>query len=665
MQTLLVANRGEIARRIFRTARRLGIRTVAVHSDPDATAPFVREADLAVALPGQTAAQTYLDAAALLRAARAAGADAVHPGYGFLAENPDFAQAVIDAGLIWVGPTPGQIRAMALKVQAKRIAAAAGVPLLPGAELGTDDDASAAADTVGYPLLVKASAGGGGKGMRAVESPEGLAEAVQSARREAASAFGDDTVFLERLLTRSRHVEVQVFGDAAGTVVHLGERECSIQRRHQKIVEEAPSPAITARTREAMCTAAVDLARAIGYVGAGTVEFLVSGSDDAQEFFFLEMNTRLQVEHPVTEAVMRCRGQEIDLVEWQLRIAQGEVLGIEQSDITAVGHAIEVRLYAEDPTRGYLPGTGTLRLFASPEDGVRIDSAVETGSEVTAFYDPMLAKVIAHAATRAAATDRLAAHLRGMRVHGLVTNRDSLVATLTSPHFKEADTTTDLLDRAPSLTQAAPDEATRLRHLLAAALGALTATVDAVPPRWRHVPGAADTRRLIPLGGGELRQVTYQWQRGADGGDALSVALDGKPIDVRIAADADTTIVGLDGVAARLVVTRYAADDDLGGLVCVDEGVWCTQWVEQPRFPSSAADAQARGPMTPVPGTVTVVSVAPGDAVRAGETLVVVEAMKMEHRITAETDGVVSEVLVAVGQAVDAHAVLVVLEAAP
>ncbi|MGA1597266.1 MAG: acetyl-CoA carboxylase biotin carboxylase subunit, partial [Candidatus Nanopelagicales bacterium] len=361
MKRILVANRGEIARRVFRTARAMGIETVAVYSEPDADAPFIREADISIPLRGATSAETYLDVEQIIDAVRRSGADAVHPGYGFLSENAGFAEAMGAAGVTWIGPTPESIRAMALKVEAKRLASSAGVPLVPGAELGDGVDAAAVAAEVGYPLLVKASAGGGGKGMRIVERPEDLNDALESARREAQASFGDPTVFLERYLTESRHVEVQVFGDIHGNVVHLGERECSIQRRHQKIVEESPSPGLAPHLADPMYAAAVSLASSIGYVGAGTVEFIVAGEGDAQEFFFLEMNTRLQVEHPVTEMVTG-----IDLVEWQIRVARGERLPRTQSEIAPCGHAIEVRLYAEDPARGYLPNTGVLECFETP-----------------------------------------------------------------------------------------------------------------------------------------------------------------------------------------------------------------------------------------------------------------------------------------------------------
>ena len=440
---MLVANRGEIARRVFRTARSMGMRCIAVFVDADADAPFVQEADEAVRLPG-----SYLDAGAVLAAAQRTGAEAIHPGYGFLSENAAFARAVTEAGIRWVGPSPDVIESMGDKIAAKRVAVEAGVPTLPSSE-----DPSADAQ-VGYPLLVKASAGGGGKGMRIVESADDLADAVQSAQREALSGFGDETVFLERYVASSRHIEIQILGDAHGNVVHLGERECSIQRRHQKIVEESPSPVVDDEMRAAMGEAALAHARHMGYESAGTVEFLVD--DDTHEFFFLEVNTRLQVEHPVTEEVTG-----IDLVREQLRIAGGEELGYDQDSITWSGSAIEVRLYAEDPSNGFLPATGTLAAYRPAlEPAVRWDSGVEEGSVVGVDFDPMLAKVIAHGPTRAEAAGRLALALERMHLGGVVTNRDFLVATLRNEAFLAGDTTTDFIDRIdPAGSQAAPDTA--------------------------------------------------------------------------------------------------------------------------------------------------------------------------------------------------------------
>jgi len=654
MKRILVANRGEIARRVFRTARAMGIETVAVYSEPDADAPFVRDADIAIPLRGATSAETYLDVDQILDAVRRSGADAVHPGYGFLSENAGFAEQMMAAGVTWIGPTPESIRAMALKVEAKRLAASAGVPLVPGAELGDGVDAAAAAAEVGYPLLVKASAGGGGKGMRIVEQPGDLTEALESARREAQASFGDATVFLERYLTESRHVEVQVFGDTHGTVVHLGERECSIQRRHQKIVEESPSPGLAVHLAEPMYAAATSLARSIGYVGAGTVEFIVAGEGESQEFFFLEMNTRLQVEHPVTEMVTG-----LDLVEWQIRVARGESLPRSQEEIAPCGHAIEVRLYAEDPSRGYLPNTGTLECFETPE-GLRVDSGVESGSVVSAYYDPMLAKVIAHAADRPTATAVLARGLRSSRIHGLVTNRESLVAILQSERFVSGDTTTAFLDYEPSTLAPEIPAAVLDRHLTAiAAQGG--DEVAGVPRGWRNVPSVPELIGVTPVGAEEGPTIAYRETR-----DGLSINVvpagvnahldDGRHVGMaRVHVAGSRVTVMLDGVRASHNVAVYAE------LLCVDDGLWSTQWRIRPRFPDLEAGASAAGPSTPVPGTVTVVEVSPGDRVTAGQTLVILEAMKMEHRITADTDAIVSEVLVEPGQSVDAHQVVAVL----
>jgi acetyl/propionyl-CoA carboxylase alpha subunit len=654
MKRLLVANRGEIARRVFRTARAMGIETVAVYSEPDADAPFVRDADIAIPLRGATSAETYLDVEQILDAVRRSGADAVHPGYGFLSENAGFAEQMMAAGVTWIGPTPESIRAMALKVEAKRLAASAGVPLVPGAELGEGVDAAAAATEVGYPLLVKASAGGGGKGMRIVERPEDLTEALESARREAQASFGDATVFLERYLTESRHVEVQVFGDTHGTVVHLGERECSIQRRHQKIVEESPSPGLAPHLAEPMYAAATSLARSIGYVGAGTVEFIVAGEGETQEFYFLEMNTRLQVEHPVTEMVTG-----LDLVEWQIRVARGESLPRSQEDIAPCGHAIEVRLYAEDPSRGYLPNTGTLECFETPE-GLRVDSGVESGSVVSAFYDPMLAKVIAHAADRPTATAVLARGLRSSRIHGLVTNRESLVAILQSERFVSGDTTTAFLDYEPATLAPEIPAAVLDRHLTAiAAQGG--DEVAGVPRGWRNVPSVPELIGVTPLGAEDGPTIAYRETRDGLSINVVPAGVDAHLDDGRQVGLASVHVTGsrvtvmLDGVRASHDVAAYAE------LLCVDDGLWSTQWRIRPRFPDLEAGASAAGPSTPVPGTVTVVEVSPGDRVTAGQTLVVLEAMKMEHRITADTDAIVSEVLVEPGQSVDAHQVVAVL----
>ncbi len=660
---VLVANRGEIASRVFRTARAMGLRTAAVYSDADRDLPFTADADVAVALGGNTSAESYLDQAKILAAAIVAGADAVHPGYGFLSENPAFAEAVAAAGLVWVGPTPASMRAMALKVEAKERAAAAGVPLVPGAAVDSDDEGewAAAAGQVGYPLLVKASAGGGGKGMRRVDRPGELSEAVRAARREAASAFGDPRVFLERNLVGARHVEVQVFGDAHGGVVHLFERECSIQRRHQKIVEESPSPGLRPEVAEQMYSAATSLARDLGYVGAGTVEFLVAGEGGGQEFFFLEMNTRLQVEHPVTEAVTG-----LDLVRWQLQVAAGGRLPLGQQEIARHGHAIEARVYAEDPARGYLPSIGRLDGFAMRDPSVRFDSGYAAGCAVSPYYDPMLAKAIVHAPTRSEAAAVLARGLRTMDARGLVTNRDLLVAILDSAPYRAGQTGTDFLDAHPGLLQAGPGDEDARAHLLAAALaGAVLRRAGAqvqafAPSGWRNVP-ALPQRASFTGPAGDV-EVMYALAAGG----SLTGTVAGRPAEGRLLGaqpwpDGDGASLDLevDGVRRRLRCFRHGADDAPRWEVA--DGWWATTWRERSRFPDASADAGAHGPSTPVPGTVTVVLVAVGDAVEAGQTLVILEAMKMEHRITADVDGVVAELHVRPGQSVDAHHVVAVL----
>ena len=612
---ILAANRGEIACRVFRTAARLGHSTAAVFTEADRAALHTRSADVAVAIA------SYLDAVELIAAAERVGADAIHPGYGFLSENPDFAQAVVDAGLIWIGPTPSSVRAMALKVEAKALAEKAGVPML-------------SSGTATFPVLVKASAGGGGKGMRRVDRPEDLEEAIAAAKREAASAFGDDTVFVERYLEHARHVEVQVFGDTQGNVVHLFERECSIQRRHQKVAEESPSPGVTPELREQMTSAAVSLAREIGYVGAGTVEFMVAGD----EFFFLEMNTRLQVEHPVTEMVTG-----LDLVEWQIRVAQGEPLPLTQDQIGSNGHAIEVRLYAEDPANGYLPNTGTLRVFDLPGD-VRVDTGFVAGDAVTANYDPMLAKVIAHDGTREAAAQRLASALRGAGIEGVVTNKDSLAAILTEPDFLAGLTTTDYLETHDVLDPGIDP----VRHALAV-LADRDHGSDVAPAGWRNVPAVPEWLGMR-IG---TQEVTLRWMRTRGGLQMETV--EGDPL---LGEATPVGLVRLDnGVEIDGVVTQAVVGP---GTVTVD-GLTLSYEV-RPRFDESAHAGEAGGPTTPVPGTITDVRVAEGDSVTAGQILVVLEAMKMEHTITADADGVVTAVHVRQGQSVDAHQVVVAVE---
>ncbi len=621
---LLVANRGEIARRVFRTCRSLGVGTVAVFSDADSGAPFVAEADEAAHLPGSAPSETYLRGDLVIAAALAAGADAVHPGYGFLSENSDFAQAVLDVGLTWVGPPPSAIATMGSKLRSKELMADAGVPCLPSW--------TSPADASGFPLLVKASAGGGGRGMRVVRSHDELAVAFEGAQREALSAFGDGTVFLERYLERPRHIEVQVVADTHGNTVALFERDCSIQRRHQKVIEEAPSPAVSPALRASLSEAAVTAARAVGYVGAGTVEFVLEASGD---FFFLEMNTRLQVEHPVTELVTG-----LDLVALQLAVASGEPLPPAALRPTLTGHAVEARLYAEDAS--FLPQTGTLSLVEFPAS-VRVDSGVETGSIVGVHYDAMLAKVIAHGDTREQASARLADALDRTRVHGVVTNRDLLVGVLRSAAWRQNDVDTGFLDR--HATPAASPEAHQV-HCLAAALASAATRGSAFPSGWRNVPSQPQTASY------DGTVVAY-----SHGREGLLAAVDGNPLEVRLWS-ASPYLVDL---SVRGVRRRY--DVALGATTYVDSALGHSALVEDPRFPVPGSTLAAGSLTAPMPGTVLRVTAAVGDEVKAGDALVVLEAMKMEHGVKAVADGTVTEVLVEAGDQVDAGAVLVVVSA--
>jgi propionyl-CoA carboxylase alpha chain len=649
--TLLVANRGEIACRIIRTARQMGLRTVAVHVAADAMAPHVLAADDAVLL----ADGGHLDPAAIIAAAHATGADAIHPGYGFLSENAAFASAVEAAGITWVGPGPEAISAMGDKLAAKRLAILAGVPTLPMAT----DPADAA--SVGYPLLVKAAAGGGGKGMRVVERPDDLVESVEAAQREALGGFGDATVFLERYVPRSRHVEIQILGDAHGHVVHLGERECSVQRRHQKVVEESPSPVVDAELRARMGGAAVALAQRLGYRSAGTVEFLVE--DGTREFWFLEVNTRLQVEHPVTEEVTG-----LDLVREQLRIAMGEPLGYDQSEVQLPGtpgggHAIEVRLYAEDPAAGFLPATGTLHAFEPADDpAVRWDSGVSTGSVVGLGFDPMLAKVIARAPTRREAAMRLALALERSHLAGVTTNRDLLVATLRHPGFLAGDTTTDFFDRHQPARVRVLDDGARRRVTVAAALWlqgvhrAEAVVLQRIPSGWTNgrLPHQQVVLGWVGTGDDSPGDVTVRYRPRRDG----AFVLDEGGIARVHAWSPDRIDVELDGRRTRARITRH------GDQLVVHDGAGDVELVLRPRFVVPGAIAAAEGGLdAPMPGRVIDVRVAPGDVVAAGQVLVVLEAMKMEHRITAREDGVVTAVHVAIGDQVERGAALLVVEA--
>ena len=651
IRTLLVANRGEIARRVFHTARAMGIRCVAVFTEADAGAPFVSEADVAVRLPEGG----YLDAEAVVTVAVGADADAVHPGYGFLAENARFARAVTEAGLTWVGPGADAIEAMGDKLAAKAAAAAAGVPTLPSSY---DPDEAGA---VGFPLMVKAAAGGGGKGMRLVSEAGDLAEAVAAARREALGGFGDDTVFLERYLPRCRHVEVQILGDAHGNVVHLGERECSIQRRHQKIIEESPSSAVGEELRATMGDAAVGLAKSIGYCSVGTVELLLD--DDTGEFFFLEVNTRLQVEHPVTEEVTG-----IDLVREQLRVAAGEPLGYSQSDIAFAGHAIEARLYAEDPAAGFLPAVGTLAAFApAAEPDVRWDSGVEAGSEVGLDFDPMLAKVIARGPTRAEAAGRLALALERLHIGGVTTNRHFLVAALRSAAFMAGDTTTDFIERAAPSRAAALSATQCQRAAVVAAMWLQAAerrearTLGWLPSGWRH--GRLPPERMelaVETAAGRV-EVTISYRPQRDGSFVVRAECgdDVAEAPATIAAWSPEALdVEWDGRRVRYAVT---ADGDRVYLTGDSETVTVAVL---PRFGAPDHGLAAGGFAAPMPGVIVEVRVEPGEQVAAGRTLVVMEGMKMEHHVSAPCDGTVTEVLVAPGDQVDNGSPLLVFEAA-
>ncbi|MGW0517268.1 acetyl/propionyl/methylcrotonyl-CoA carboxylase subunit alpha [Crossiella sp. NPDC003009] len=644
---VLVANRGEIARRVFRTCRALGIGTVAVFSDADAESPHVTEADLAVRLPGLTPGETYLRAEALIAAAHSSGADAVHPGYGFLSENAEFARAVLNAGLVWIGPPPEAIEAMGAKVEAKKLMAEAGVPVLPELDPG---------DVTEFPLLVKASAGGGGRGMRIVRAPEELAGAVAAARAEAASAFGDGTVFCEPYLERGRHVEIQVLADAHGAVWALGERDCSVQRRYQKVVEESPSPAVDDTLREAMSAAAVAAARAIGYRGAGTVEFMVS---DKGEFYFLETNTRLQVEHPVTEAVFG-----VDLVAWQLAIAEDSPLPAEMP--VPRGHAIEVRLYAEDPAADWRPGSGPLHRFevsgvdseftgTGGERGLRLDAGVVDGSVISTHYDPMLAKVIAWAPTRAEAARRLAAALTGARIHGPATNRDLLVRVLRDADFLAGRVDTGFLTRPGLDTPLAEQRGVRISALAAAlaeaAANRAAATVQPrVPAGWRNLHSTNQVKAYDSPQG--TIEVEYRFTR--DG-----IITEDLPDVSVVSAAPESVVVEVDGVRRTLHVARY------GEQVFVDSPFGPVTLRRLPRFTEPGA-AHAEGSLlAPMPGTVVAVTAAPGDTVRAGQELLVLEAMKMQHPVRSPADGVLTELAVTAGAQVEAGAVLAVIEPAP
>ncbi|GGN59776.1 3-methylcrotonyl-CoA carboxylase subunit alpha [Novosphingobium indicum] len=609
IKSLLIANRGEIACRVIRTARELGIRTVAVYSDADAQALHVREADEAVRIGPAPTRESYLVGEKIIAAAKQTGAEAIHPGYGFLSENAAFAQAVMDAGIVWVGPNPSSITAMGLKDAAKKLMAEAGVPVTPG-YMGEDQTPGVLADEaakVGYPVLIKAVAGGGGKGMRLVESEEDFADALQSCKREAASSFGNDHVLIEKYIASPRHIEVQVFGDKHGNVVHLFERDCSLQRRHQKVIEEAPAPGMDSDTREALCAAAVRAAKAVDYVGAGTIEFIADGSGklSADKIWFMEMNTRLQVEHPVTEEITG-----VDLVEWQLRVASGEPLPLRQEDLTIDGWAMEARLYAEDPAKGFLPSIGKLDLLQFGEaDGGRIDTGVYEGAEVSPHYDPMIAKVIAWGEDRSEARERLGDMLADSAVWPVKTNASFLVKALQHPDFAAGNVDTGLIGRDGEEMAEPPVPSD---DVLQAAADALVPVTDMAGFRLNAAPQRA------------------AW-----------FLLDGEKVEVEL--------------------TGEGTDDPASGVLVTEQGqAWLlTPW----RHDAAHGAADGSGAIiAPMPGKVISVEVEKGDAVIKGQKLLTLEAMKMEHTLTAPFDGTVAELNASAGAQVQVDALLVMIE---
>ncbi len=654
-RSVLVANRGEIACRVMATARRLGLRTIAVYSEADRDALHVRTADEAWPVGPAPARDSYLSIPAIVTAIRASGAEAVHPGYGFLSENAGFAEAVAAAGATFIGPPPQAIRAMGSKSAAKALMEAAGVPVVPGYH-GDGQGLpvlTEAAGRIGYPVLIKASAGGGGRGMRVVERPEELAAAVEGAAREAASAFGDGRLLVEKYLTRPRHIEVQVFADGHGNALHLFERDCSIQRRHQKVIEEAPAPGMTPERRRAMGDAAVAAARAIGYQGAGTVEFIAEGG----HFWFMEMNTRLQVEHPVTEMITG-----LDLVEWQLRVAAGEPLPLAQDELAIGGHAIEARLYAEDPAQDFRPATGRLSHLRLPaaEGGVRVDSGVAAGDAVSIHYDPMIAKIIAHGRDRGEAARRLAAALDATEVAGVVTNRDFLTRILRHPAFAAAALDTGFIARHRA--DLLPDPAPAPTAILAAAALSILQAEDgaaaldpspwAMRDGWRV--GERQRRRLLFRDGAATATVDIAY---AAVGWRLEIA--GQAFEARAGRAPDGRLtVELDGHRFAVAVVRSGDQ-----LHLFRAGATHRLALVDPLEPAAAAEAGAGHLTAPMPGRIARVLVAEGDRVVRGQPLLVLEAMKMEHTITAPAAGTVARLRYAEGDLVDEGADLIDIDA--
>ena len=622
MQSLLIANRGEIACRIIRTARQMGIRTVAVYSDADAKALHVRQADEALHIGPSPARESYLRGDKIIAAAKATGAEAIHPGYGFLSENAEFAQAVMDAGIVWVGPKPASITAMGLKDAAKKLMLEAGVPCTPG-YLGDDQDPAnltAEAGKIGYPVLIKAVAGGGGKGMRLVEKPEDFADALASCQREASASFGNAHVLIEKYILSPRHIEVQVFGDSHGNVVHLFERDCSLQRRHQKVIEEAPAPGMDEATRAELCAAAVKAARAVDYVGAGTIEFIADASEGlrADRIWFMEMNTRLQVEHPVTEEITG-----VDLVEWQLRVASGEALPKRQDELRINGWAMEARLYAEDPAKGFLPSVGLLHplMWADesygtfPETSVRLETGVETGDEISSYYDPMIAKVVAHGETRRSAIDRLIRELSGTLIAPVKTNAGFLVAALDDADFRNGDVTTAFIGQKDD------------------------SLLPAAQPSDEGVAFAAD--EIFRVGSSSTHDEMVGWRLNAPRRQLVRVLVDGVDRWVVPNSEGDARVASF-----------------LGPLALLNERGQTYQVTQYRTEGGSAIHAHDGDILSPMPGKIIAVEVIQGQSVIKGQKLLTLEAMKMEHTLTAPFDGVVAELNAVAGAQVQVEAVL-------
>ncbi len=656
-EKILIANRGEIACRVMRTAKRMGIATVAVYSDADAGALHVAMADEAFRIGGPAAADSYLSIERIVEACLASGAEAVHPGYGFLSENPAFVEALEVAGVAFIGPSAEAIRAMGLKDAAKALMERAGVPVVPGYHGEDQDPESLAnqAETIGYPVLIKARAGGGGKGMRRVNYPDDFRGALESARREAAASFGDGRCLIEKYLTRPRHIEVQVFGDCRGQVVYLFERDCSLQRRHQKVIEEAPAPGVNDEMRAAMGEAAVRAAKAIGYAGAGTVEFIADVADglSADRFHFMEMNTRLQVEHPVTEAITG-----LDLVEWQLRVAAGEPLPLSQAELAIDGWAFEARVYAEDAASGFLPATGRLDHLALPENMARIDSGVREGDEITPYYDPMIAKLIAHGPDRRAALARLQAALRRSRAVGVTTNLPFLEALAKHPGFSRGDVDTGLIDRDLETLTARPDAPAEALALAAIeALGLIRTQDHADGDPWSTLEGWrlwSEAEHVVPLLADEERievRVTVaaggRYRVKTPGGDVVieCLTIDGREVRAALADRTVSATVVRHGDAVSVFVDGAVHD-------------WA---LPDPLARDGVGEAAGDQLIAPMPGVIKAVGAGPGDAVAEGDAVLMMEAMKMEHALKAPRDGTVGEVFVAIGDQVEEGTVLLAL----